>query len=97
VTGYGHVFVVPYVKQNMDMDRLTDFDGERDRLSRIATRILGSETEAEDVLQEARLRLVSAVDVDDLPAWFDDRSHPTLFGSLTETTNPVEVRGSNTS
>jgi RNA polymerase sigma factor (sigma-70 family) len=53
----------------MDMDRLVDFDGERARLTRIATRILGSETEGDDVLQEARLRLANAVDVDDVSAW----------------------------
>jgi RNA polymerase sigma-70 factor (ECF subfamily) len=47
----------------------TDFDVERPRLIAIATRILGSESDADDVLQEAWLRLSRAGIVDDLPAW----------------------------
>jgi RNA polymerase sigma factor (sigma-70 family) len=99
VTGYGHVFVVPYVKQNMDMDRQRDFDGERDRLSRIATRILGSDTEADDVLQEARLRLTNAINVDDVPAWLTtvvtrlclDHLRKRQTRSTFEATTPVET------
>ena len=48
---------------------LTDFEAERPRLAAIAARILGSPIEADDVLQEARLRLSRTDDVDDLPAW----------------------------
>lgn len=47
----------------------TDFDAERPRLTAIATRILASEADADDVLQEAWLRLSRADDVDELPAW----------------------------
>jgi len=47
----------------------TDFDVERPRLMAIATRILGSEADADDVLQEAWLRHSRAGLVDDLPAW----------------------------
>lgn len=47
----------------------TDFDAERPRLIAIATRILGSAADADDVLQEAWLRLSRTDDVDDLPAW----------------------------
>ncbi|HUY67505.1 MAG TPA: sigma-70 family RNA polymerase sigma factor [Acidimicrobiales bacterium] len=50
----------------MDM---TGFDAERPRLTAIALRILGSEADADDVLQEAWLRLSRKDDVDDLPAW----------------------------
>ncbi len=50
----------------MDM---TDFDAERPRLTAIANRILGSDADADDVLQEAWLRLSRSADVDDLPAW----------------------------
>ena len=46
-----------------------DFDSQRSRLTAIALRILGSEAEADDVLQEAWLRLSRTDDVDDLPAW----------------------------
>jgi RNA polymerase sigma-70 factor (ECF subfamily) len=46
-----------------------DFDAERPRLTAIAIRILGSEVDADDVLQEAWLRLRRTDDVDDLPAW----------------------------
>src|SRR5664280_3472321 len=48
---------------------VTDFDTERPRLNALATRILGSEADADDVLQEAWLRLSRADAVDDLPAW----------------------------
>jgi RNA polymerase sigma factor (sigma-70 family) len=48
---------------------LTDFEAERTRLTAIATRILGSSIDADDILQEARLRLTRTDHVDDLPAW----------------------------
>src|SRR5664280_1831975 len=48
---------------------VTDFDAERPRLNALASRILGSEADADDVLQEAWLRLSRADAVDDLPAW----------------------------
>ena len=47
---------------------LTDFDAERRRLAAIAIRILGSQADADDVLQEAWLRLSRAEDVDGLGA-----------------------------
>jgi len=47
----------------------TEFNAERPRLGAIATRILGSEADADDVLQEAWLRLSRTDDIDDLPAW----------------------------
>lgn len=46
-----------------------DFAAERPRLTAIAARILGSAADAEDVVQEAWLRLSRTDDVDDLPAW----------------------------
>jgi RNA polymerase sigma-70 factor, ECF subfamily len=49
--------------------RETEFDAERPRLITIAIRILGSEADADDVLQEAWLRLSRTDPVDDLPAW----------------------------
>lgn len=55
------------------MDRtiedLNEFEAERSRVLAIATRILGSPTEADDVLQEAYLRFTRTNDIDDLPAW----------------------------
>jgi RNA polymerase sigma factor (sigma-70 family) len=51
------------------MDRVEIFETERARLGRIATRILGSETDADDVLQEARLRFNRTDNIDDIPAW----------------------------
>jgi RNA polymerase sigma factor (sigma-70 family) len=48
---------------------VTDFDAERPRLMAIAGRILGSEADADDVLQEAWLRLSRTDAIDDLPAW----------------------------
>jgi RNA polymerase sigma factor (sigma-70 family) len=48
---------------------LTDFDAERPQLTAIAVRILGSEADADDVLQEAWLRLSRTDAIDDLPAW----------------------------
>lgn len=47
----------------------TDFAAERPRLMAIAARILGSAADADDVVQEAWLRLSRTDDVDDLPAW----------------------------
>ncbi|HET6509996.1 MAG TPA: sigma-70 family RNA polymerase sigma factor [Baekduia sp.] len=48
---------------------LTDFEAERPRLRAIATRILGSSADADDVVQEAWLRLSTTAGVEDLPAW----------------------------
>jgi RNA polymerase sigma-70 factor (ECF subfamily) len=48
---------------------VTDFEAERPRLTAIAVRILGSAADADDVLQEAWLRLSGTDKVDDLPAW----------------------------
>jgi RNA polymerase sigma-70 factor (ECF subfamily) len=45
------------------------FDAERPRLTAIAVRILGSSADADDVLQDAWLRLSRTDGVDDLPAW----------------------------
>jgi RNA polymerase sigma-70 factor (ECF subfamily) len=48
---------------------VTQFDAERPRLTAIATRILGSAADADDVLQEAWLRFSGTDGVDDPPAW----------------------------
>ena len=55
--------------QNVTTMDVTDFDAERPRLTAIAVRILGSEADAGDVLQEAWLRLSRTDSIDDLPAW----------------------------
>jgi RNA polymerase sigma-70 factor (ECF subfamily) len=47
----------------------TDFDAERSRLTAIAVRILGSDADADDIVQEAWLRLSRTHGIDDLPAW----------------------------
>ncbi len=47
----------------------TDFEAERPRLTAIALRILGSRADADDVLQEAWLRLSRTDNIEDLPAW----------------------------
>ena len=57
------------VLQNVTSMDVTDFDAERPRLIAIASRILGSEADADDVLQEAWLRFSRTDGVDDLPAW----------------------------
>jgi RNA polymerase sigma-70 factor (ECF subfamily) len=51
------------------MEVTDHFDAERPRLTAIAIRILGSEADADDVLQEAWLRLSRTDAIDDLPAW----------------------------
>ena len=48
---------------------VTGFDAERPRLHALATRMLGSAADADDVLQEAWLRCARTDAVDDLPAW----------------------------
>ena len=49
--------------------QVADFDAERPRLTALAIRILGSRGDADDVLQEAWLRLSRTSDIDNLPAW----------------------------
>lgn len=51
------------------MDDTAGFMAERDRLVRIASRILGDRDEAEDVVQQAWLRLDGAGAIANLPAW----------------------------
>ncbi len=52
------------------MDSTTEFEAERPRLIRLATRILADPAEAEDVVQQAWLRMHGAEDgIDNLPAW----------------------------
>lgn len=52
------------------MDRTASYQAERPRLLRIAGRLLGDATEAEDVVQQAWLRLHGAsTDVENLPGW----------------------------
>ncbi|MGH3744546.1 MAG: sigma-70 family RNA polymerase sigma factor [Mycobacteriales bacterium] len=48
---------------------VSGFESERPRLTAVAARILGSNAEADDVLQEAWLRLSRADGIEDLPAW----------------------------
>ncbi len=48
---------------------MTDFDAQRPRLRAIAVRILGSEADADDVVQETWLRLSRTDRIDDPPAW----------------------------
>lgn len=48
---------------------LTVFEAERSRLTAIATRILDSTVDADDVVQQARIRFSTATDIDDTPAW----------------------------
>lgn len=53
-----------------DVDRTEAFEAERPRLVRIASRVLGDHTEAEDVVQQAWLRLHGTeTEIDSLPAW----------------------------
>ena len=52
------------------VDRTDAFEAERSRLVRIASRVLGDHTEAEDVVQQAWLRLHQTdADIENLPAW----------------------------
>lgn len=52
------------------MDRTEQFEAERPRLVGLASRVLGDPTEAEDVVQQAWLRMDrSDADIENLPAW----------------------------
>ena len=58
-----------FVRQDVVINNVTEFDAERPRLIALATRLLGSGADADDVLQEAWLRFSRAHDIDVLPAW----------------------------
>jgi len=52
------------------MDQTALFENERPRLVRIATRVLGDHAEAEDVVQQAWMRLnLTDAEIESLPAW----------------------------
>ncbi len=52
------------------MDQTDHFETERPRLVRIASRVLGDHAEAQDVVQQAWLRLnATDTEIDSLPAW----------------------------
>ena len=56
------------------VDRTETFEAERPRLVGIAARVLGDHAEAEDIVQQAWLRLhrtdaAGEVEIDNLPAW----------------------------
>lgn len=52
------------------MDRVQEFEAERPRLLGLAARILGDHAEAEDIVQQAWLRLHGTdTDIETLPAW----------------------------
>ena len=52
------------------MDQTAEFEQQRPRLLRVAGRVLGDPHEAEDVVQNAWLRMDAAdVDIDNLPGW----------------------------
>lgn len=52
------------------MDTTDAFMAERPRLVRLATRLLGDASEAEDIAQQAWLRLAgTSAGIDNLPAW----------------------------
>jgi len=56
-------------QQTVPTMEATEFDRERPRLTAIASRILGSASEADDVVQETWLRLERADRIEDPPAW----------------------------
>jgi RNA polymerase sigma factor (sigma-70 family) len=51
------------------VDHTARFMAEQDRLVRIASRILGDRIEAEDVVQQAWIRLDGSGSIDNVPAW----------------------------
>lgn len=52
------------------MDQTEAFEGERRRLVAVATRVLGDPAEAEDVVQQAWLRMdANRTEIENLPAW----------------------------
>ena len=53
----------------MQTEALQAFEAERPRLLRLAYRMLGSHAEAEDMVQDAFLRLQRADDIDRPAAW----------------------------
>lgn len=52
------------------MDRTDEFEAQRPRLTQVASRVLGDRDEAEDVVQQAWLRLERTdAEIESLPAW----------------------------
>ena len=61
------------------MDQTDRFEAERPRLVGIASRVLGDHAEAEDVVQQAWLRLHGTdAEIDSLPAWLTTVDHPAV-------------------
>jgi RNA polymerase sigma factor (sigma-70 family) len=88
----------PGVRQHdVTMDP-SSFEAERSRLIAIATRILDSTVDADDVVQQARIRHASASDIVDVPAWLTtvvtrlclDQLRKRRTRDRTETDAPVE-------
>jgi RNA polymerase sigma-70 factor (ECF subfamily) len=82
------------------MTQATDFNTERPRLMAIAVRILGTEADADDVVQETWLRFSRTDDIDDLPAWLTtvvtrlclDHLRKRRTRSLAEAETPADPR-----
>lgn len=80
----------------MTMNLETAFDAERTRLTAIAARILGSQHDAGDVIQEAWLRL-SRCDIDEidsLPAWLTRVVTRLCLDHLRKRTTRTEIESS---
>src|SRR5215203_3650860 len=64
------------------MDETEVFEAERPRLVGIASRVLGDHAEAEDVVQQAWLRLhLTDATIENLPAWLTTSHSPTPSAS----------------
>ena len=77
------------------MDRTDVFEAERPRLVRLASRVLGDHAEAEDVAQQAWLRMHGTdAEIDSLPAWLTTVTTRLCLDRLrSRTPVPVEDAG----
>jgi RNA polymerase sigma factor (sigma-70 family) len=77
----------------LSMDLTKQFEAERPRLVRIATGVLGDRAEAEDVAQQAWLRLDGTdADIESLPAWLTTVTTRLCLDRLrARTPEPVDV------
>jgi len=74
------------------LDNTAGFMAERERLLRIATGILRDPAEAEDVVQQAWIRLSTTDSIESIPAWLTNCHNQVMPGQIARS-GPFAGRG----